>query len=312
MVSRIVQKVTAELSAGKDKGKGKGKAGKTDGKGKVKGKGEKIPCINYWCTARTYRSDPACHFCYAPLDKDGSSARAVAAEAKAAAEAPDEWVQPPRVKKKNGQKARAAKKAAEAANVAAKVAVADEARLGNKPSFLNAAAVKAENLFEADTASQMEVDSHERANPPSVVALNSADDLKRLGLPLVPVATANLGALLTAFRERDALASPVEVVAAAASAALGKKTSTVVSEKVADLEKQITLLSKVANSGPTLQFMKERVAEEKLAVGTSVPVAVTAVALEKMKSQRQEAREKRSVMVAAAEKSRAGAMARQD
>jgi len=45
MVSRIVQKVTAELSAGKDKGKGKGKAGKTDGKGKVKGKGEKIPCI---------------------------------------------------------------------------------------------------------------------------------------------------------------------------------------------------------------------------------------------------------------------------
>jgi len=97
-----------------------------------------------------------------------------------------------------------------------------------------------------------------------VVALNSADDLKRMGLPLVPVAPANLVALLTAFKVKDPLSCPVEVVA---QATLSKKTGTVVCEKVADLEKQIALLSKVANSGPTLQFLKERVAEEKVAVG---------------------------------------------
>ena len=145
-----------------------------------------------------------------------------------------DYVQPARVKKKNGQKLRAARRAAEAADAAATVAVAAEAKLGNKPSYLNAAAAAKAHPFEPDTAEQMEVDSNGRANPPAVGAVNSADDLKRMGLPLAPVAPANLVALLTAFKVRDSRPCPEEVVA---QATLSKKTGTVVCEKVADLEK---------------------------------------------------------------------------
>jgi len=42
--------------------------------------------------------------------------------------------------------------------------VAEEAKLGNKPSHLNAAAALKNCGFQPDTAEQMEVDSNERAN----------------------------------------------------------------------------------------------------------------------------------------------------
>ena len=313
LVSRVTQMLAAEMSAGKDKGKGKGKTGRiTDGKGKGKGKtGDKIPCISHWCTAKTFRNEPACHHCYAPLDTDGSAARAAAAEVKAAGVAASDYIQPARVKKKNGQKMRAAKKTADAAAASAAAAVADAAKTAKlpKPSYLNAAAVAKAHPFEPDDADQMEVDANGRVNPPVGGVLNSADDLKRMGLPLVPVAPANLVALLSAYKVRDPPPTPEEVVAQATAS---KVSGNVVCEKVADLEKQIALLSKVANSGPTLKFLKDRVAEEKLLKETSAPVAVTPVLLEKMKSQRQDARLVRSSMVASAEKSRAGAIARQE
>ena len=300
--------VTAEMSTGRDKGKGKGKSGKSaESKGKGKGKGyDKIPCVNYWCTAKTFRNEPACYHCYAPLDTDGSAARDARAEDRKAASASD-YALPARVKKKNGQKSRAAKRAADEKAKATSADTDGTPAQATKPSYQNAAAAAKAHPFEADTAEQMEVDENGRGKVPGSGALNSADDLKRMGLPLVPVPDANLVALLTAYKEREPPPCPEEVVAQAISI---KKTGASVSEKVADLEKQIALLSKVANSAPTVKFLREQVAEEKLANGT--PMAVTPVLLEKMKKQRQDARFARTSMIAAAEKSRAGALSRQE
>ena len=178
--------------AGKGGGKGKGGKG-ADSKGKGKGKTGnghvlKVPCLDSRCKVLTNRQESHCHdwWCGAPLNKDlknGADDSLLA----------DDYVVPARVKKKNGQKARAAKKlAAEektkaaAADAAATAAVAEVAKR-TKPrlSYLNAAAVMKDHPFDPDTPEQMEIDAQSTAAPSLEVLTVSEKDMKRLGLPLV-------------------------------------------------------------------------------------------------------------------------------
>ena len=175
-----------------------------------------MPCLDSRCNAWTHRGKSHCDFCEAPLNKDKKGGADDALLAKAAEEA---YSEPARLRKKNGQKARATKKLAaeekakaEAADAAATEAVALDAKKVQKPTYLNAAAALKAHPFVSCGEEQMEVDAQSEDVPAAAACVVSEHDMKRLGLSLW-VGPASLEELLKEPVPAAALPCPVDAVA---------------------------------------------------------------------------------------------------